>query len=64
MTITVYDLLGRAVRTLVDEPQPIGTYHITWDGRDAGGRAVASGTYFYRLRVGDAMANKQAIRVK
>ncbi len=64
VTITVYDLLGRAVRTLVDEARPVGTYHIAWDGRDAGGRAVASGTYFYRLRVGEAVASKQAIRVK
>ena len=64
VTITVYDILGRAIRTLVDQDQAIGTYHIAWDGRDAAGRVVASGTYFYRLRVGEAVANKQAIRVK
>ena len=64
VTITVYDILGRAVRMLVDEAQPVGTYHIAWDGRDAGGRAVASGTYFYRLRVSEAVSSKQAIRVK
>ncbi len=64
VTITVYDILGRAIRTLVDQDQAIGTYHIAWDGRDASGRAVASGTYFYRLRVRDAVSSKQAFRVK
>ncbi len=64
VTITVYDILGRAVRMLVDEAQPVGTYHIAWDGRDAAGQAVASGTYFYRLHVGEAVSSKQAIRVK
>ncbi len=64
VTITIYDILGRAIRTLVDQHQPIGTYHIAWDGRDAGGRAVASGTYFYRLRVRETVSSKQAFRVK
>ncbi len=64
VTITVYDILGRAIRTLVDQHQPRGTYHIAWDGRDAGGRTVASGTYFYRLRVREAVSSKQAFRVK
>ena len=64
VTITVYDLLGRAVRTLVDETQPVGRYEAAWDGRDAGGQPVASGTYFYRLRVGGRVSSKQAIRVR
>ena len=64
MTITVYDLLGRAVRTLVDETQPVGRYEAAWDGRDAGGQPVASGTYFHRLCVGDRVSSKQAICVR
>ncbi len=64
VTVAVYDLLGRRVRTLVDREQPPGAYQVAWDGRDAGGQPVASGTYFYRLRVGEAVSSKQAIRVK
>lgn len=64
VTLTVYDLLGRRVRTLVDERQPVGAYQIEWDGRAAGGQPVAAGTYFYRLHVGEAMSSKQALRVK
>ena len=48
--LTIYDMLGRKVRTLVDEDQPPGLYQITWDGRDESGREVASGIYFYRLQ--------------
>jgi flagellar hook assembly protein FlgD len=34
---------------LVDGPQTAGHHEITWDGLDASGRSVATGTYFYRL---------------
>ncbi|MEE8517671.1 MAG: FlgD immunoglobulin-like domain containing protein, partial [Dehalococcoidia bacterium] len=64
VTLIVYDLLGHAVRTLVGEAQPVGSYQVAWDGRDAGGQPVSSGAYFYRLSVGDAVTSKQAIRVK
>lgn len=44
VTLTVYDVLGRRVRTLVDVDQPAGSYQVDWDGRDASGQPVASGT--------------------
>ncbi len=47
--LSVYDLAGRLVRTLVDGPQETGFYSVVWDGRDSSGRSVASGVYFYRL---------------
>lgn len=64
VTLAVYDLLGRRVRTLVDERQGPGAHRAVWDGRDASGRPVASGTYFYRLRVGEAVTSKQALRIR
>jgi flagellar hook assembly protein FlgD len=47
--LEVYDVSGRVVRTLVDEPLGPGTYETTWDARDARGNRVAAGIYFYRL---------------
>jgi hypothetical protein len=47
--IRIYDVLGRLVRTLVDEKRPAGYQILRWDGRDDDGRVVASGMYFYRL---------------
>src|SRR5690606_4911432 len=49
-TLEVFDLLGRRVRVLVDGEQNAGSHTAAWDGRDAAGRAVASGVYLVRLR--------------
>ena len=49
--LTVYDALGQAIRTLVDADQQPGVYSMSWDGRDHTGKAVASGTYHYRLEL-------------
>jgi hypothetical protein len=47
--LSVFDTLGRKVVDLVAAPQSGGVYRVTWDGRDANGRAVGSGAYLYRL---------------
>ena len=47
--LTVYNLAGQAVRTLADAWHLPGEHRVTWDGRDAAGRASASGIYIYRL---------------
>ncbi len=49
VSLSVYDVGGRLVRTLVDEPQGPGYYSVVWDGRDESGRTVPPGVYFYRL---------------
>jgi len=48
--LDVFTVDGRRVRTLASGHQGTGTRTITWDGRDAFGRRVASGVYFYRLQ--------------
>jgi hypothetical protein len=47
--LEVYDVAGRAVRTLVDELLRPGSYETRWDARDERGDRVAAGIYFYRL---------------
>jgi hypothetical protein len=49
VSVTLYNLLGQRIRTLVQGSQPTGSYRLTWDGRDASGREVAAGVYVYRL---------------
>ena len=49
--LTIYNVLGQAIRTLVDTPLSAGHYTVKWDGRDRQGRDVSSGIYFYRLSV-------------
>lgn len=48
-SLRVYDVAGQVVATLVEGPLEAGPHVATWDGRDASGRAVASGVYFYGL---------------
>jgi flagellar hook assembly protein FlgD len=48
----VLDLRGRLVRTLVAASLDAGAHAAFWDGTDESGRAVASGTYLWRLRAG------------
>jgi len=51
--LAVYDLRGGLVCSLIDEAQPAGRREVFWDGRDASGRAAASGVYLYWLRTED-----------
>lgn len=47
--LTIYDVLGREVQVLEHTNRPAGTYQRTWDGRDANGKQVATGIYFYQM---------------
>jgi len=49
--ITIYNLLGKLVKTLVKRRQYPGQHRVLWDGKDEEGKEVASGIYFYRLKV-------------
>jgi hypothetical protein len=64
VTITVYDVLGRRVRTLLDRVQAVGRHQVAWDGRDVSGQPLASGTYVYRLQVGKAVQTRRMLFVK
>lgn len=50
--LSIYDVTGRLVRTLVSETQTTGPHQVVWNGRDDAGRAVASGVYMARLQSG------------
>jgi hypothetical protein len=52
--LVVFNMLGQTVNTLIDREMPADQHSIVWDGTNAQGSIVASGTYFYRLKIGDA----------
>jgi flagellar hook assembly protein FlgD len=50
VTITVYNLLGQIVRTLVDNDFSSGYHSAIWNGIDETGKGVSSGIYFYKMK--------------
>ncbi len=62
--LTVYDVSGRLVRTLIDGALPAGEHASTWDGRNASGRPSASGAYFAVLRAGGDSRTRKMTLVK
>ena len=49
VTITIYNVLGQEIKTLVDEMTDAGIHYITWDGSNSLSSGVASGVYFYKM---------------
>ena len=60
----MFDLGGRLVRTLIAGQQQAGPHSMVWDGRDDGGRPVASGPYFLRLSQGGQKSTQAVVRVR
>ena len=64
VTLKVYDVAGRQIRTLLEEHQGPGSFVVTWDGRNDHGKKVATGIYFYRLVAGNKMMSKKIILLR
>jgi len=62
--ITIYDVSGRAVRSLVNSYRPAGPGEVRWDGLDAAGRPVATGVYFARLDIDGTTASGKLMVLK
>lgn len=62
--LTIYDLLGRSVKTLVSDMKSAGQYTVTWDGKDDFGNFVPSGVYMYTLKSGARLESKKMILLK
>ncbi len=64
VTITVFDILGRKVKTIFDQTMAAGTYTTYWDGTDINNNAVATGVYFYQIKAGDFIDTKKMLLLK
>jgi hypothetical protein len=69
VTLTIYDMTGKVVRTLEIGHQRAAIYEsrdkaVYWDGRNNFGEQVASGIYFYRLTAGDFSATRKIVILK
>ncbi len=64
VALTVYDLMGKQIVSLVSESQAAGVKTVVWDGTDASGSNVSAGVYFYRLTAGPFMMTKKMVVMK
>lgn len=62
--LTIYNILGQRVITLVNERQTVGYKIVHWDSRSQSGNEVTSGIYFYRLQAGDFVETRKMILLK
>ena len=62
--LSIYNILGQQVKTLVNEYQTAGNRRIVWDGKDERGTSVASGIYFYKLSTPDFAETKKMLLIK
>jgi len=63
VSFTVHDMLGRRIRTLVEEIQGPGRYRLRWNGSDTDGARVPPGVYYARLRAGQATRSVKVVVV-
>jgi hypothetical protein len=62
--LNIYDILGRHIVTLVNNTKSAGEYEIIWDGKDALGKPVSSGIYFYCLEADGVTESRKMILLK
>ena len=64
VNITVYDMLGREVKTLVNQVQNAGFKSIIWDATNDYGKAISAGIYLYLIQAGDYIHTQKMVLLK
>jgi len=62
--LTVYNSLGQKVKSLVNKKVAAGHHQVAWDGTNAAGQLVTSGTYFYQIKAGDFVKVNKMVFLK
>jgi histidinol-phosphate aminotransferase len=64
VSLILYDIAGRKIRSLVQGPLPAGVHEVVWDGRNHAGQMVAAGTYILNLVQGEYATSRRISFVK
>ena len=62
--IIIYDMLGRQVKTLINQTQDAGYRSVTWDATNDYGKPMSAGIYLYQIQVGEYKQTKKMILLK
>jgi hypothetical protein len=64
VNITIYDMMGRQIRTLVNNQQNAGFKSISWNGTNDKGASVSAGLYLYMIKAGKFRQTKKMVLLK
>ena len=64
VNITIYDIMGREVRTLVNNQQSAGYKSVVWDATNDLGQPVSAGMYLYQIQAGKFRQTKKMVLLK
>ena len=64
VSIAIYDVMGRNIRTLMNTNQIAGYHSVRWDAKNDFGEGVAAGMYIYTIQAGEFRATKKMVLLK
>ena len=64
VNITIYNMLGREVKTLINQTQGAGYMSVIWDATDEYGKPVSTGIYLYQIQAGGYISTKKMVLLK
>ena len=64
VNITIYDMMGKVVRTLINMEQTVGYRSVQWNGTNDNGSPVSAGLYLYTIQAGDYSQTKKMVLLK
>ena len=64
INITIYDMLGKQVKTLVNQTQDAGYKSVIWDATNDYGKPVSAGIYLYQIQAGEYISTKKMVLLK
>ena len=64
VTITIHDILGRHIKTLVNQDQPAGHRSVIWNATNDQGNPVSAGVYLYKIQAGEFVQTRKMVLLK
>ena len=64
VTIIIYDMLGREVKTLINQNQNAGYKSVIWNATNDNGKPISAGIYLYQIHAGEYMQTKKMVLLK
>ena len=64
VSLSIYDLMGREIRTMINSEQTAGFKNIQWNGTDNLGKSVPAGMYIYTIQAGEFRQTRKMVLLK